>query len=112
MNDMKKIFWVVLPAVFALLQVQAPAALAQQPATSVDVHLKLSRKLPAAQQPLPDPQVAEKDAKQALAEMQGREQRDELLREVLQGRVRRPDLAPDVIGGIQSRNINDALRRH
>ena len=107
---MKKIWWVLLPAVFVSLQVQAPSVHAQQPAGSIDVHLKLSRKLPAAQ-PLPDPQVAEKDAEQAIAEMQGRERRDELVREVLQGRVRRPDLDPGVISGIQSRNINDALRR-
>jgi len=110
MSGMKRILWVVLPVVFVLLQVWAPTALAQQPTTSVEVHLKLSRKLPAAQ-PLPDPQVAEKDAEQAIAEMKGREWRDELVREVLQGRVRRPDLDRDVSGGIQSRNINDALRR-
>ena len=110
MSGMKKILWVMLPTLFVLLQVQAPAVRAQQPAMSVDVHLKLSRKLPAAQ-PLPDPQVAEKDAERAIAEMQGRERRDELLREVLQGRGRRPDLDPEVISGIQSRNINDALRR-
>jgi len=110
MSGMKRILWVVLPVVFAVLQVQAPPVRAQQPATSVEVHLKLSRKLPAAQ-PLPEPRIAEKDAEQAIAEMKGRERRDELLREVLQGRVRRPDLDPDVISGIQSRNINDALRR-
>ena len=99
----------MLPALLVLLQVQAPPVRAQRPAASVEVHLQLSRRLPAVQ-PLPDPRIAENDAEQAIAEMKGRERRDELFRELLQGRVRRPDLAPDVIGGIQSRNINDALR--
>lgn len=110
MTDMKRIFWVMLPTVFALLQVQGPAALAQQPATSLELHLKLARK-PSAPQPLPDPEVAEKDAAQAMAEMQGRERRDELIQEILRGHVRRPDLDRDVSGGIQSRNLSDALRR-
>ena len=107
---MKRILCGILPAVLVLLQVQAPPVRAQQPAASVEVHLKLSRKLPAAQ-PLPDPRIAEEDAERAVAEMQGRERRDELIRELTQSRPRRPDLDPDVISGIQSRNLSDALRR-
>lgn len=107
---MKKIAWVMLPAVFALLQVPAPAVRAEQPAGSLLLHLTLSRRLPAAQ-PVPDSQVAEKEVEQAIAEIQARERRDELIRELTQGRFRRPDLDRDVISGIQSRNLTDALRR-
>ena len=107
---MKRILAVTLPAVLALLQVPAPAVRAEQPAGSLQLHLTLSRRLPAAQ-PAPDPQVAEKEVEQAVAEMKAREGREELIRDLTQGRVRRPDLDRDVIRGIQSRNLTDALRR-
>lgn len=107
---MKKIARAMLPAALALLQVPAPAARAEQPAGSLQLHLTLSRRLPAAQ-PVPDPQVAEKEVEQAIVEIQARERRDELIRELTQGRFRRPDLDRDLISGIQSRNLTDALRR-
>ncbi len=107
---MKKIAWVMLPAALALLQVPAPAVRAEQPAGSLQLHLALSRRLPAAQ-PVPDPQVAAKEVEQAIAEIQARERRDELIRELMQNRLRRPDLDRDVWSGIQSRNLTDALRR-
>ena len=107
---MKKIARVMLPAALALLQVPAPAVRAEQPAGSLQLHLALSRRLPAAQS-APDPQVAAREVEQAIAEIQARERRDELIREFMQGRLRRPDLDRDVISGIQSRNLTDALRR-
>jgi hypothetical protein len=107
---MKKIARVMLPAALALLQVPAPAVRAEQPAGSLLLHLTLSRRPPAAQ-PVPDPKIAEKDAEQAMAEIQARERRDELIRELTQGRFLRPDLDRDLISGIQSRNLTDALRR-
>ena len=107
---MKRKLWVMLPVLLALLQIPTPGVQAQQPGTSLHLQLTLSRK-PSTAQPSPDPQMAEKDAEQAIAEVQARQRRDELARELVPGPVRRPDLAPDVIGGIQSRNINDALRR-
>ena len=107
---MKRMLWVMLPSLFALLHIATPAVWAQQPAMLLHLQLTLSRK-PSTAQPSPDPQMAEKDAEQAIAEIQARQRRDELARELVPGRVRRPDLDRDVIGGIQSRNLNDALRR-
>ncbi len=74
----------------------------------LDLHL--ARK-PAVVHPVPAPKVAEEDAEQAIAEIKAREQHGELIRELTQSRPRRPDLDPDVISGIQSRNLSDALRR-
>ena len=107
---MKKIARVMLPAALVLLQVLAPAVWAEQPAGSLLLHLTLSRRLPAAQS-VPDPQVAAREVEQAIAEIQARERREELIRELTQGRFRRPDLDRDVISGIQSRNLTDALRQ-
>ncbi len=95
---------------FVLLQVSVPAVWAQQPSEPLQLELKVARKPPVTH-PLPDPTVVEKDAEEAAGEIEARERRDELIRELIQGRLRRPDLDRDVIGGIQSRNLNDVLRR-
>ncbi len=107
---MKRMLWLMLPAWLALVQISTPLVQAQQPGTSLHLHLKIARKLPTAQ-PLPDPKLAEKDAEQGIAEIKARERSEELVRELMQSRFRRPDLDRDVISGIQSRNLTDALRR-
>lgn len=88
----------------------ASLASAQAPFAPVPLHLQLPRR-PLTVQPVPDPRTAEEDADAAVAEIQARERRDELVRQLLERPFRRPDLDRDVIGGIQSRNLTDALRR-
>lgn len=92
------------------LAVEPPVASAQQPSEPLQIELKLARKPPVTY-PLPDPKVVEKDAEEAVGEIEARERQDKLIRELVQGRFRRPDLDRDVIGGIQSRNLHDVLRR-
>lgn len=60
---------------------------------------------------VPDPKVAERDADEAAATIEQRERDEELIRKEMGGPERRPDLDHDVIQGIQSRNVEDALRR-
>ena len=93
----------------AWLRPGVPLASAEEPA-SVQLHLTLSRR-PAVVQPSLNPKIAEEDAEQAITEIKPRERSEELVRELMQGRFRRPDLDRDVISSIQSRSINDALRR-
>lgn len=97
-------------ALAATLPVSPPAANAQQPDGALPLHVTLTRRPPATQ-PAPDVKVAEKDAEEALAEIQARERRNELIRQLTERPFRRPDLDRDLIGGIQSRNLTDALRR-
>ncbi len=107
---MKQAVWVLLLTVLAWFQAADRPAWAEEPSTPLQLHLTLSRR-PLDVQPAPDAKIVEKDADEAIAEIQARERREELIREVTQGRFRRPDLDRDVWGGIQSRNVNDALRR-
>ena len=95
---------------FAVLQIAPSAARAQQPGGSLPLHVTLTRR-PLTAQPAPDPKIAEKDAEEAMAEVKARERRDELIRQLTERPFRRPDLDRDLISGIQSRNLTDALRR-
>jgi hypothetical protein len=60
---------------------------------------------------VPDPHVAERDAEEAAAALEAREWDDELIRKEVRGPERRPDLEYDVVNGIQSRNVENALHR-
>lgn len=109
-GGVNRILLLTLLAAFACLLAGPPVVSAQQPSEALQLELKVARKPPVAH-PLPDPTVVEKDAEEAVGEIEARERRDELIRELIQGRLRRPDLDRDVIGGIQSRNLSDVLRR-
>lgn len=54
---------------------------------------------------------AEKDVQQALDELRKQERTDAIVRDSLKTVPSRPDLGQDVVGGIQSRALHDALRR-
>ncbi len=107
---MKGFAWAAFAVLVALLQVPVPEARAQEPSGPHPLHLTLTRRPPVTQ-PAPDPRTAEKDADQAMAEIQARARRDELIRKLTEVGSRRPDLDRDVMSGIQSRAVNDALRR-
>ncbi len=106
---MNRMLRVALLAALVVLQVPAPAR-AQEASAPPQLHLTLSRRTQAAP-PAPDPKIAEQDVERAISEIRASERRGELIREVTQGRFRRPDHDRDVWSGIQSRNLNDALRR-
>jgi len=107
---MKRIVFLMLSFVSVLLPVQAPIVRAEGPSESLQLELKLSRTRPLVH-PLPDPKIVEKDAKEAVAAIEERERSEKVIRETLRAPSRRPDLNYDIWSGIQSRNINGALRR-
>lgn len=104
---MKWFAWVLLLA--AVAWAQGGPVWAQEPSVRLD--LTLSRKKPPVVTPAPDPEVARKDAEQAVAELEARKRDEEVLRAAVPSPSRRPDLSYDVWSGIQSRNVRDALRR-
>lgn len=60
---------------------------------------------------VPDPKVAERDTDEAAAVIEQRERDDDLIRKEVREPERRPDLDHDVVQGIQSLNVENALRR-
>ncbi len=108
---MGRMTWVLLLVAFAWVQAADRPAWAQESSPAVRMDLTLSRRPPVPPQPLPDPMVVEKDALEAIAAIKARERSEELVRELMQSRLRRPDLDRDVWSGIESRNVNNALRR-
>ena len=62
-----------------------------------------------AVQPVP-PKKVEEDTAQAVREID-RQRTDQMLRDAQPSPPRRPDLDRDVTGGVQTRGLNDALRR-
>jgi hypothetical protein len=64
---------------------------------------------------MPPPPLDEKklelDVDQAIAEIMARKRDDDLIRKEVRGPERRPDLDYDVVQGIQSLNVENALRR-
>jgi hypothetical protein len=96
-----------------ILSVVIVALLAHSPALSADryqLDSQLSLK-PTMMPPVPDGKMLEKDVDQAIAEIAARKRDEELLRGLVLTPHRRPDLDYDVISGIQSRNLENALRR-
>ncbi len=108
---MGRMTWVLLLVAVAWVQAADRPAWAQESSPAVRMDLTLSRRPPLPPQPPPDPKVVEKDAEEAIAAIKARERSEEVIRETLRAPSRRPDLNYDVWSGIQSRNVNDALRR-
>ncbi len=107
---MKRMALMTLLATFAVFPAWAPSVRAEEPSQPVRIDLKLSSRPPVVH-PAPDPEIAKKDAEQAVAEIEERERGQRLIRENILNPPRRPDLTYDVFSGIQSRRLNDALRR-
>ena len=82
----------------------------EEPSPQLKLELTLARKPPVIH-PRPDPKTAEQDAEQAIAEVETRKRDERLMRETAPAAPRRPDLHYDVLSGIQSRGLQDALRR-
>lgn len=86
------------------------AGWAEEPSRPVPLEVTLARRAPAVHPPL-DPEVVKKDAERAVTEMEARRRDEEALRRARPAPPRRPDLNYDVVSGIQSRSLTDALRR-
>lgn len=75
------------------------------------LELELTRAArPAVARPAPERKTAAEDAEQVTEAVRQRERDDALMRSLLPVPGRRPDLGHDLRGGIQSRNVRDALR--
>ena len=105
--------WFLIAATLAACSVERAAIAAEVPeAPSSPPRLELSvSRTPLPTPPLPSPQVLQKDAEEATKAIQERRRAEEAVREAARPSDRRPDLQHDVVQGIQSRGIQDALRR-
>lgn len=105
----RNVYWILLSAGLLLL-IFAHAAPAEPPSATPQDGPRLSSKTRIAPT-VPDPNVAERDADEAAAAIEARERDDELIRKEVRGPDRRLDLDYDVVSGIQSLNVEKALRR-
>lgn len=95
-----------VPLALLIVLVSAGAAPAQSKSGSIDLEYK--PRTPALR-PVP-PKKLEEDTAQAVRELD-RRRTDEMLQKAQPGPARRPNVDPDLSGGIQTRGLNDALRR-
>jgi len=101
---------IVLASAFTVVMTVVPGLRAEPPSATPQDDPRLSAKTRIAPT-VPDPKVAERDADEAAAAIEARERDDELIRKEVREPERRPDLDHDVVQGIQSRNVENALRR-
>ncbi len=99
-----------VPIALAAVVVQASAVLAQEPPRQLQLRLKAPPTPPVVPSP-PAREVVEKDVDEAIAVITERERAVEVTREAARGFERRPDLDHSVVEGIQTLNIQQALRR-
>lgn len=107
---MRRALWLMLLVAVVWLAPGLSAVGAEEPSQPVPLEVTLARRPPAAHPP-PDPEVVKKDAERAVTEMEARRRDEEALRRARPVPPRRPDLNYDVVSGIQSRSLTDALRR-
>lgn len=92
----------------AVLIVLVSAGVAPAQSTSGSIDLEYKPRTPAVR-PVP-PKKLEEDTAQAVQEL-ARRRTDDMLRKAEPAPARRPNVDPDLTGGIQTRGLNDALRR-
>jgi hypothetical protein len=105
----RDVYWISLSAGLLLL-IFAHAAPAEPPSSSLQGDPKLSSQRRVVHPP-PALEIVERDAEQAAAQIEQRERDEELARKEIREPERRPNLDHDVVQGIQSRNIDNVLRR-
>ncbi len=103
------VYWILLSAGFLLL-IRAHAAWAEPPSSPLQDDPKLSSQRRVVHPP-PPLEIVEQDAEHAAAQIEQRKRDDDLIRELMLTPRRRPDLDHDVVQGIQSLNVDRALRR-
>ena len=105
--------WFLIAATLAACLIEGAATAAEAPeASSSPARLELSvSRTPPPTSPLPSPQILQKDAEEAIAAIQERRRAEEAAREAVRAWEPQPNLQRDVVQGIQSLGIRDALRR-
>ncbi|MGH7310673.1 MAG: hypothetical protein ACREK6_18480 [Candidatus Rokuibacteriota bacterium] len=98
---------IVVVGLITLLTGCATGQQAASPVTSLESEVKRKRFVVL---PRPSPETVDQDVAAVMAELQAAERREELVRQVIRP-PRRPDLDDTVSGGIQSRNLGQALTR-
>ena len=107
---MRRLSYIVPAAAFTVVMAVAPDLRADPlSATPLDGP-QLSSKT-RFMHTVPDSKVAEQDAEEAAVAIEQRKRDEELIRELFLTPRRRPDLDHDVVQGIQSLNVENALRR-
>jgi hypothetical protein len=109
---MKRLESALVIGLILALGAGAAVGWAQQAPPSVRLDVSVSRK-PPVQIPGPTPAQAERDADEGIARIKAREKDDAAIREALRSSapMRDPGHNYDVVNGIQTRSIQDALRR-
>ena len=96
----------IIPATLAWLAAATSAVSAER----YPLESQFSLKTTLIPLPLPDGKKLELEVDQAIAEIEARKRDEELIRELFLTPRRRPDLDHDVVQGIQSLNVENALR--
>ena len=97
-------------AVVVVAAALAPAVvLAQSASTETQLQQELRHRRVIVR-PVTPPDEVERDADRAVVELQQRE-RDQVARDLSRPAQRAPQLDQDLKGGIQTRSLNNALRR-
>jgi len=94
----------------ALVLVPLPALAQSAPGADPDLQQKMRQKRIIVQ-PRPSPEAVQRDADRAVDELSAERRLDDTLRDVDPSSSRRPDLSEPAHGGIQTRELNKALRR-
>jgi hypothetical protein len=101
----------VIVAVAVMLAL-APVAARGQDASGPDPDLQQRRQQRRIiVQPRPSPEVLQRDVERAAADLATERRLDDAVRDTTPSVPRRPDLTEPVQGGIQTRDLNKALRR-
>jgi hypothetical protein len=100
-------------AVIALVGMLVPAAaLAQAASPGRDTQLQQEmRHRRVIVRPLTPTDQVQQDVDRAAAEIQQQEREQAMVRDLTRPAQRSPQMDPDLKGGIQSRNLNNVLRR-
>lgn len=105
------LFFIAATMAGALAHATAIAAEAAE-TTSSPRHVEVSvPPAPPPTPPPPSPQILQKDTEEAITAMEERRRAEGAVREAVRARERQPNLQRDVIQGIQSLGIRDALQR-
>ena len=100
-------------AVIALVGILVPATVLAQ-AASVDTETKLQQEMRHRRvivRPTTPPAEVQRDAEQAATELQQQEREQAVVRGLTRPAPRAPQADQDLKGGIQTRSLNNALRR-
>jgi hypothetical protein len=101
-------------AMLALIGIVAPTTVLAQAAASPGGETQLQQEMRhrrAIVRPITPPEQAQQDVDRAAADIQQRDREQAVVRDLTRPPQRPPQADPDLKGGIQTRALNNALRR-